>query len=70
MDRAALPVFLAAGVSATGGMLTCPDLISALERAGRPVWENGTKQKWDCDYQAEFEVLIGWVHSFIFMPGS
>lgn len=51
-------------------MLTCPDLNSALEQAGRTVWENGAKQKWDCDYQAKFEVFIGWVHSFIFMSGS
>lgn len=33
MDRAALPVVLAAGISAPSGMLTCPDLNSPLEAA-------------------------------------
>ena len=55
MDRA---VVLAAGISAPSSALTCPDLNSPLERAGRTVRDSSTKQKWDCGYRGNLNYLL------------
>lgn len=47
MDRADLPVVLAAWISAPSSVLTCPDLNSPFESEGRTVRDSRTKQKWD-----------------------
>lgn len=60
--RAARLVVLAAVISAPSCVLTLLDPNSPLEG----IEDNGTKQKWDCNQEAKYEIFAGWISSFSF----